>query len=72
MTRSCDDAAGRLSPWEILALWGALASLGIAVGLLALSRNFERGGVGGRWRGTDATADEVDALLQDDAPEGAS
>lgn len=63
MTRPGVDGAGRQRPWETLALWSALAGLGIVVGVLALSRNLERGGVGGRWRGTDATGERVDALL---------
>ena len=58
----------RARPWESLALWAALASFGILVGVLALSRNFERRGPGGRWRRTDATGEEVDALLAADDP----
>jgi len=53
-------AVGRL---RALAIWGGLASFGIAVGLLALLRNFERTGAGARWRRARATAGEVDDLL---------
>lgn len=46
-----------------LALWIALASFGVAIGLLALARNLERGGPGHRWRRAHASGEEVDALL---------
>ncbi|HEX9105674.1 MAG TPA: hypothetical protein VF832_00565 [Longimicrobiales bacterium] len=59
-------AVGRL---RALAIWGGLASFGIAVGLLALLRNLERTGAGGRWRRADVTAGELDALLRAQSPD---
>jgi len=72
MKRSTGDATGGGRPWDALAIWITLASFGALIGLLALARNFERGGVGRRWRRADATGDEVDALLADDGFEEAS
>lgn len=46
-----------------LAVWTCLASFGIYVGILALLRNLERTGAGGRWRRMDARAEDIDALL---------
>ncbi len=45
------------------AVWACLASFGILIGVLALLRNFERTGAGGRWRRSDARAEDIDALL---------
>ena len=46
-----------------LAVWTCLASFGIHLGALALLRNLERTGAGGRWRRSDARAEDVAALL---------
>jgi hypothetical protein len=65
-------AASRTRSWNALAIWATLASFGILIGFLALGRNFERGGVGRRWRRAHATGEQVDALLAHDELEEAS
>ncbi len=72
MRDSSRDARDGDRPWDTLAIWATLASFGIVIGMLALARNFEREGAGWRWRGADASGDDVDALLTEDELKEAS
>jgi hypothetical protein len=49
---------------DAFSVWAHLAAFGIAIGVLALLRNFEGDGAGGRWRRAHATGAEVDALVE--------